>query len=75
MGTRKCDDKQIQSSIALVQQKLDASGCIPGIIIPVIYNFVLSWARSEKGSWYFCYHFVICYFLIFWYKGSVFKCE
>jgi hypothetical protein len=54
MGTRKCDDKQKQSSVALVQQKSDASKFIPGIIIPVICNFFLSRARSEKGGRYFC---------------------
>jgi len=58
MGTSKCDNKQKQSSLALVQQKSDASKCITGIIIPVISNFFLSGARSEKGSMYFCYPFV-----------------
>jgi len=75
MGTRKYDDKLKQRSLAVVQQKSDVSKCITGIIIPVICDFFLSGTRSEKGSRHFCYPFVICYFLIFWYKGSVFKCE
>jgi len=58
-----------------VQIQSDASKFMTGVIIPVICDFFLSGARSEEGSRRFCYPFVICYMLIFWYKGSVFKCE
>jgi hypothetical protein len=72
MGTRKCDNKQKQSSLALVQQKSDASKCITGIIIPVISNFFLSGARSEMVA---CISVTFCYFVTSSYYDTRVQCS